>query len=51
MRWLGDIMDSMDRSVSTFQRTVKNREALVCCKSMGTQKVRDILVTEQIAHI
>ena len=47
MRWLYGIMDSMDMSVSKFQETVKDREALVCCKSMGSQRVRDILLTEQ----
>ena len=44
-------MDSMDISVSKFQKTVKNGKALVCCKSLGTQTVRDILVIVQIAHI
>ena len=27
MRWLADVTDSMDMSLSKFQETVKNREA------------------------
>ena len=42
MRWLDGIMDSMDMSVSKFQEIAKDREALVCCKSMGSQRVRHL---------
>ena len=35
MRWLYDIMDSMDMSLSTLQETVMDREAWQCCSLWG----------------
>ena len=37
MRWLADITDSMDMSLSKFQETVKNREAW-CAAVHGVSK-------------
>ena len=41
MKWLDNIMDSMDISFSKLQEIVKNR------KAMELQRVRHNLVTEQ----
>ena len=41
MKWLDNIMDSMDISFSKLQEIVKDRQA------MELQRVRHILVTEQ----
>ena len=38
MRWLYDIMDSMDMSLSTLQETVMDREAWQCCSPRGRKE-------------
>ena len=46
MRWLNDITDSMDMSLSKHRQLVIDREAGML-QSMGSEKVRPDLATEQ----
>ena len=46
MRWLNDITDSMDMSLSKFQEIVKDRGAWSAAVQ-GSQRVGHDLVTEQ----
>ena len=50
MRRLGGITDSADMSLSKLQEIVKDREPGVL-QSMGTQRVRHDLATEQLTAI
>ena len=46
MKWLGNITDSMDMSLSKFQETVNNREA--CCAAV--RRVTESDTTQQLKN-
>ena len=47
MKWLDGITDSMDMSLSMTKRDRKDREKSGVLQSMGSQRVRHGLATEQ----
>ena len=48
MKWLDSTTDSMDISLSKFWEMMKEQGSLACCmQSMGSQRVRHNLATEQ----
>ena len=38
VRWLDDIIDSMDMSLTKLQEIVKDRECLACCSTWGRKE-------------
>ena len=47
MRWLDSIINSKDMNLSKRQETVENTEESGMLQSMGSQRVRHDLATEQ----
>ena len=45
MRWLDDITDSMDVSLSKLQEIVKDREAWGCKQSDTTERLNNIIIS------